>query len=235
MTKEQRKRRDDQILFDCISGVSPEALTKTHGFSAKYIYEILRSQGIQNKRTLAEKDRRVLDLHREGKSRAAIATELAITRGSVRYTLTKNGFTWIPEEVTCEVCGTIHMQKVKGQHLCSPECRKSYNKELALVRLKSDIGLWKNCEFCGKPYKTNGSDMQRRKFCSRSCSLARSSARKTKKNELRDQEIFYLRHVQELTFRRIGEIFGIHLTTARKRYNQQKRIRAALLDKLEGD
>lgn len=218
-TDEERRRRDRQILFDYMSGVSPKALTAKYGFRSKQIYKILRSQGIEShKKKTAEKDRRILDLHRKGMSRPEIAAELGISKDGVRYTLRKNGYNWTPKLAECQFCGMTFMEKQKGQRFCSPECRA----EAAALRRKADTGIWKKCESCGKPYKAKSAGRYKRKFCTRSC----SAGRRAKKNEARDREIFYLRDVQGLTFKRIGEIFDIATGTAHKRYHQQKRIKA---------
>jgi transposase len=216
--KSERDKRDREIFFARISGDSVKAIAEEHGLSKSAIGTILRSQGFGQKKDLGERNEHIIALHKKGKTAKAIADELGIKDSTVRSWLKENGFRWIPKKINCRICGTTFLQKVATHGLCSDGCRTVVQQQKNARRIEEDIGTWKKCEYCEKPFKVYGSKRYRQRFCSVSCARYYRHT----KNELRDKEIFYLRDVQSLTYTRIAEIFALSHARIRAIYKEQR-------------
>lgn len=230
MTIEERKRRDGAILFGHINGDSMKTLVSKHELTRQRIYIILNSQGVKLKQDLAERDSCIIGLHQERKSKKEIAEELEITKDVVRGVLRKNDCRWIAEKLSCEICDTLFIQHTRGHRLCSDECRAEDKRRYSKHRREADIGIWKKCELCGKQYKVYRAEIYSQRFCSQSC----GGRYPHRKKEMRNKLIFEYRHVDNLTFKRIGEIFNLSKSAAYAVYRKQLQIRNERLAELTG-
>jgi hypothetical protein len=216
MTKEERKRRDKAILFGRINGDKLHILASRYELSHGRISKILQSQGMRSHEMTAIKHKQVISMLKEGKTRKEIAVEMGYYITTVEALALKYGFSWKPQKILCKICGDEFMQKTYHQSCCSLGCSYEYKKQRTMRYIT------KTCEFCGKAYRLQVSVKYRKRFCTTSC--AQKALNKSK--EIRNDEIWWLREEQKLTFVRIGEIFEMGCSTARSIYIKQKKIRA---------
>lgn len=218
MTQAERKRRDGEILFGHNNGDNTKVLATRHGLSRSSISEILRSQGIRYKQDRETRNRCIIGAYLEGKTRKAISEEMGASYHIVCHTININGHGWVAAKLNCYICGETFIQKKPNQKCCSEKCTAENNKQIRKRIRAEEIGIWKSCEFCGKEYKRRNAAKYIQRFCSQVC----AANHQHRKLALRNKEIFYLRSVQGLVYRRIGEIFNISTSAARRAYNRQK-------------
>lgn len=217
LSKEECKQRDGAILFGHIGGDNIKALAKKHMLSERYIRAILRTQGAGRMKAIAERNERILDLFKAGKTRIEIAEIVDMSYSLIVDILGDAGYGWQKGKINCQICGNLFTPKRPRGFLCSDKCKIEQKRIYDLERYRSNLCLRKKCLFCNNDFRVRKTKRKKQNFCSISC----SSLYANKHNRVRNEEVFYLRHVQGLTYTRIAEIFGIVHTTARKIYLKQ--------------
>jgi transposase len=211
----KKNERDFAVLAGFLDGDSNKVLAERHGITKDSVNRILRSQGVKKKRERAVIHKHILEMLGEGLSVSQIQGRTGETRAVINWVRKKNGFQWSPEIIHCRICGEAFSQKIHNQSCCSDECSVEHKRLTTRQRDNAYMPIRKKCEFCGSSYPAKTRTQKyRQRFCNISCAIQYAHSGKGARN----QEMFYLRHVQGLTYRRIGEIFGVSRGTAKYSY-----------------
>lgn len=213
MTKSEYNKRDLELSLSFISGISISELSEIHKMSESRVYGILASQHVDASKQREARHLAVKELLNQGKTKKEISESMEMPLTTVQQLACKLGHPWDPKELDCQICSKIFIQKSPNQVCCSDCTDKNsvyHNKKR----------IWVPCEVCGKRRNISKGKRSVLKRC-RTCAIkARNKSR-----EIRNDEIWYLREVQNLTFVRIGEIFNIDRSVARRHYIKQRRNR----------
>lgn len=215
----RKEIRNRNIIISYMAGDDTAILCDSYNLSAVRINEILRDQGVFKAKAKEKLHMDILDLLKFGQNRRTIAEELNVTYLSVVYIAQKNGTGWINTERHCNVCGELFTPRTVNNCYCSPDCYVIGKKQ------KSNAKQMKRCSFCAKPFWVGTA-----KYVQRFCSLECGQRQRFQHQKLRNEEIWYLRHIQGLTFKRIAEIFTLSISTVHKHYHKrdlQRRIAGA--------
>lgn len=217
LTKNARKWRDGQIFESHLAGENTAGLARRFNISIGYVTEILRDQDIHIKEDILGKHQAILELIGEGKSNPEIADKLGESLSCVQSVARKHGAKWKPKKLHCLICGKEFNQTTHNNLCCSDECMMKHRVK-TLQTINADL-RWKKCEECGKRYRLAYSNLSTQRFCGFHC--AQMSRFKNQRD--RNNEIWWYREIQDMTFSRIGEIFGISPETARHHYINQRK------------
>ena len=156
--------------------------------------------------------KKVLNLLNEGMTRREVALELDEPLCNVKAIAYREKVGWLPKKLNCRICGIEFAQTSPVTVCCSDECRAKNRQQQKAPKKK----LYK-CRICGKQYRrwrNNNKDM----ICGVAC-----EKKKTKEKErIRNDEIWWLREIQGLTFVRIGQIFDMTKESARYYYRKRR-------------
>jgi len=210
MTKVERNKRDNEILFARLDGISVEVLADRHNMGVTNVRHILKQQGLGKANIMQDRRKRVISLLDQGHTRKEVAVQLGLDIQAVHYIAVGSGHKWKEAKLACRLCGKLFIQSFHSRAYCSPECYSVANAtNSALPKRRMKV-----CEWCKKPYRVWRHHVKSQRFCSPSCAQRWIHRRKG----VRNKEIWYLREIQGLTFVRIGEIFGVSRETARVQY-----------------
>lgn len=212
-TKEQarHKHRNRAILFDHLNGDKTAMIAERYGVTNQVVNNVLRLQGIRKKADIEQRNANVFKFVRRGGSIKAAADRFGVTQVNVKSICTKNGGMRERGDAVCIICNISFKQHRYDQVCCSGICERKR------ARTQKRPYVFRTCENCGTKYRRRSNQSWYQRFCGQAC----HKADRFKHLEERNQEIWYLRHIQGLTFERIGEIFDIHRSTARHNYRKQ--------------
>ncbi len=219
-SKTRNTERNKQILFGHLSGDNTTILAERHDLDRRQINRILQRQGVCKSEDIAKRRNQALDLLAQGMAVASVSKELGYAKVTVRRIRLDLADGWTPRSLECKICNTVFTQSSSSQLYCCDECSVKGHK-ITIGNFKVGFA-WKNCELCDTRFRTTGKLKYNRRFCSKCVWLNQG-----KKNLVRNQEILYLRHTQELSFGRIGNIFDLHTTTTQEIYYKElKKLKA---------
>jgi len=220
--KYRKEQRNQEIIFAFQLGIDIQALHEKYNLSLRSIREVLRAAGTPSIKEAAKIRRdKVYRLLNVGVTSGEIVKRLSVSKRIVNDDISflrhKGHLLMHTRNKKCQICNSEFQKTNNAQKYC-PACAK----KLRGVDHNNKI-VWSNspCEFCGKPYRVRRSNKSRNRFCSLSCSqkVVRSS------DPIRNDEIEWLCNVQDLTSKRIGEIFDLTASAVRRIIKKVERKR----------
>ena len=222
-----KKRRDREIAIMRLNGEGIETIAAHHEITPTAIRLILRSQGMGVMQEITERDRQIEGLLAEGVGRKEIAETVGISPAAVGHVDRRYGYGWKPAMRTCRYCNEAFRAERHNRYYCDETCYSQAKK----TRGHGRHSVKKKCKMCNTQYRPHRGKGSTQEFCSIPC--VAKWRRRNGLNSIRNKEIFYLRYVQGLTFKRIGEIFGLHRQTVTKIFRVQEMERILRLSDLQ--
>lgn len=215
-TGPERKPYIIQLVFAYMANPDINKLSTDFAIPQHTVYRLLRERGVSVLSDKQAKRSEIADMLGRGLTDDAVADMAKTTKEHVQDVRRKTTGGWRPEVLKCKACGTAFVPSCYRQTLCSTACQKKNNYE-ETKRRHLTRKVSRKCEWCAGSFMAFRYSKPRRRFCSPAC----AKKQEYKSNIRRNEEIFYLRHTQGLTYSRIGEIFGIDSSTARYTYKKQ--------------
>lgn len=220
MNKAERQRRNHKILLEFLGGDNRGTLAESHSTSLTTVNDVLRSHGVKKREENLAKTQKVIKLLGEGKTYSEITEYCGKSYSAIRNLERRHGIIKPFLEKQCVVCDDPFTPRAANHITCSPSCRRTNSNSAVGKHHRKKILL--KCGWCRewrrvRQYATTRSDSPQR-FCSLSC----AKRYEYKHLSLRNDEIVWYREIQDMSFRRIGEIFGISPSTAREVFYRQR-------------